>query len=54
MDVGVLLEAGTGRERLAALGARVAPRAHVMGPDVALKVGRVREDLRFVRLLAKL
>lgn len=54
VDVGVLLQPGAGRERLAAFGARVAPRAHVMGPDVALKIGRVREDLRFVRLLAKL
>lgn len=54
MNVGVLLQPGAGRERLAALGARVAPRAHVMGSDVTLKIGRVREDLRFVRLLAKL
>lgn len=54
MDVSVLLQPGTCGERLAALGARVAPRAHVMGPDVTLKVGRVGEDLRFVRLLAKL
>lgn len=50
----VLLETGTGGERLSAFGARVASRAHVVSPDVTLEVRRVREDLRFVRLLAKL
>lgn len=54
MNVSVLLEAGTGGEGFAALGARVTSRAHVMGPDVTLKVRRVCEDLRMVRLLAKL
>ena len=45
MDVGVLLEAGGGREGLAALGAGVAAGAHVVGADVALQVRGVREDL---------
>lgn len=36
VDVGVLLEAAAGREGLAALGASVAPGAHVSSPDVPL------------------
>jgi hypothetical protein len=54
VDVGVLLEARARGEGLAALGAGVAPRAHVLGPNVALEVRRIGEDLRVVRLLAKI
>lgn len=36
VDVGVLFQAGTGREGLAALCASVAPRAHVMRSDMTL------------------
>ena len=45
MDVGVLLEAAGRGKGLAALGTGVAAGANVRGPDVALKVARVREDL---------
>jgi len=38
VNVGVLLQAGTGRERFTALGASVAPGAHVMRSDVTLQV----------------
>lgn len=54
VDVRVLFQAGTRRERFAALGAGVAPRAHVMRSDVPLQIRRVREDLPDVRLLATL
>jgi len=36
VNVGVLFQAGTGREGLAAFRASVAPRAHVMRSDMAL------------------
>lgn len=42
----VLLETGGGRERLAALGARVAAGAHVLRANVALKVGRIGKYLK--------
>lgn len=52
MDVGVLLQAGTGRESLAALRTSVAPGADVMRSDVALQVRRIGKNLPDVRLLA--
>lgn len=45
VDVGVLLESGRGGERLAALETRVTAGAHVMGPNMALKIRRIREYL---------
>ena len=45
VDVRVLLQPRARREGLAALGAGVAPGAHVVGADVALQVRRVGEDL---------
>lgn len=51
VDVLVLLQAGRGGEGLAALCARVAARAHVLGPDVTLQVAGVGEDL--VAVLAR-
>ncbi len=45
VDVGVLLQAGAGGERFAALRAGVAPGPDVVGPDVSLQVARIGEDL---------
>ncbi len=45
VDVCVLLQPRAGGEGLAALGTRVAAGAHMRGPDVALQVRRVCEDL---------
>lgn len=41
----MLLEAGRGGEGLAAVGAGVRPRAHVLRADVPLQVAGVREHL---------
>lgn len=45
VDVGVLLQAGTGAESLAALGAGVTPGPHVVLPDVVGQAGGVGEHL---------
>jgi hypothetical protein len=45
VDVRVLLQAGAGGERLAALRTRVASSADVVCSDVTLKVARIGEDL---------
>lgn len=54
VDVGVLLESGTGCEGLAALGAGVAAGTNVMSSNVPLEIRRIGENLRVVRLLAKI
>lgn len=46
MDVLVLLEARGGGEGLAAVGAGVGPRPHVLRADVPLEVAGVRKHLR--------
>lgn len=45
VDVGVLLQAGRGRERFSALGAGVTPGTDVVSADVSLEVRRISEDL---------
>ena len=45
VDVGVLLQAGAGGERLAAFRAGVASSADVVGSNVTLQVARIGEDL---------
>jgi hypothetical protein len=49
MDVRVLLEARRGGESFATLWTGVAACAHVLRPDVSLKIRRIGEDLQSTR-----
>lgn len=54
VDVRVLLEAARGGERLATFWAGVRAGADVVGADVALKIARVGEDLKWKNIFSQL